>query len=108
MDAFENVRRQFPVCQSSTYLDCAYDCGGSLFSRASAEEYYNDWHKRRKRAKGRPRQAALFRQGRGLKAENMHPYRRPKPREVCFTRNTNEGITISSWASRGSGRARRS
>lgn len=93
MDAFENVRRQFPVCQSSTYLDCAYDCGGSLFSRASAEEYYNDWHKAAaKGLKGGPGRQPFFDKAEALREKICTLVGGQSPREVCFTRNTNEGI----------------
>ena len=36
MDAFKALRAQMPVCDRCVYLDCAYDCGGSLFGKAAA------------------------------------------------------------------------
>ena len=39
------LRAQVPVTEICTYLDCAYDCGGTTFGAAAAQRYFTDWAK---------------------------------------------------------------
>ena len=45
MSWVNDLRAQVPVCGICTYLDCAYDCGGTTFGAAAARQYFTDWAK---------------------------------------------------------------
>ena len=43
MDWVNELRREFPATERCTYLDNAYDCGGSLIAKRAAMAYFDEW-----------------------------------------------------------------
>ena len=90
---WEWLRRQFPVMDQCTYLDNAYDCGGSLIGRRAARKYFDDWeYAARANERGGPGRATMFRvldETRELLGKLLGGVSED---QIAFTRNTNDGI----------------
>ena len=94
MDAFKALRAQMPVCDRCVYLDCAYDCGGSLFGKAAAARYFDDWAASAAACeRGGPGRKTFFELADRTRADICRLIGAGDPRGVCFTRNTNEGVS---------------
>lgn len=93
LDWLEAYRAEFPAVHACTYMDTAYDCGGSGIGRRAAERYFSDWARAAVRnERGGPGRASLFRvldETRGLLGRLLGGV---APEQIAFTRNTNEGI----------------
>lgn len=89
----EEYRGQFPVTRACTYLDTAYDCGGTLIGCAAAQRFFDDWNASAARnERGGPGRATLFKtidETRELLARLVGG---KDGAQIAFTRNTNEGI----------------
>ena len=89
-----DLRAQAPVTAACTYLDCAYDCGGTTFAAAAAQAYFADWARAAAAVeRGGPGRETFFRLADETRAQICALIGASDPRGVCFTRNTNEGIS---------------
>ncbi|MDD6317001.1 MAG: aminotransferase class V-fold PLP-dependent enzyme [Clostridia bacterium] len=89
-----DLRAQAPVTAACTYLDCAYDCGGTTFAAAAAQAYFADWARAAAAIeRGGPGRETFFRLADETRAQICALIGAADPRGVCFTRNTNEGIS---------------
>lgn len=91
----EELRSQFPVTGLCTYLDSAYDCGGSLIGKAAAARYFEEWASAAAAAKrGGPGREPFF----AAQAETREYIGQilggVPARNVTITKNTNEGFNI--------------
>ncbi len=94
MTAFESLRAQMPVCARGVYLDCAYDCGGSEFGKAAAARYFDDWAASAAACeRGGPGRKTFFELADETRSMICRLIGATDPRGVCFTRNTNEGVS---------------
>lgn len=95
MTWWNELRSQFPVTKLCTYMDSAYDCGGSLLGRAAAERYFDEWAPAAAAAKrGGPGREPFF-----VTADETREYIGQilggvPARNVTITKNTNEGFNI--------------
>ena len=89
-----DLRAQAPVTAACTYLDCAYDCGGTTLAAAAAQDYFADWARAAAAVeRGGPGRETFFRLADETRAQICALIGAADPRGVCFTRNTNEGIS---------------
>lgn len=87
------LRAQVPVTRECIYLDSAYDCGGTAFGAAAAQRYFDLWHQASSRAeRGGPGRATFFRMADETRELICRLVGAGDPNQVCFTKNTNEGI----------------
>lgn len=94
MDWVHELRLQTPVCKKCTYLDCAYDCGGTTFAASAAQQYFEDWCKSAALVeRGGPGRKSFFDKADKTRTLICNLIGARDPKEVCFTRNTNEGIS---------------
>ena len=90
------LRAQVPVTQECVYLDSAYDCGGTTFGAAAAQRYFELWHQASSRAeRGGPGRATFFRAADEAREMICRLVGASDPNQVCFTKNTNEGINLA-------------
>lgn len=89
----DDIRALFPVTERCVYFDVAYDCGGTLLGRRSAQKYFDDWvEAAAENQRGGP--------GRGVFFQHLDEGREyinqliggVGPQQVAYTRNTNEGM----------------
>lgn len=89
------LRSQFPVTERCTYLDSAYDCGGSLIGKSAANRYFEDWAEAAATAKrGGPGREPFFRIADETRAFVGKLLGDVPARNVTITKNTNEGFNI--------------
>ena len=94
MNWVNELRMQVPVCEKCVYLDCAYDCGGTTFSKEAAMRYFDDWAVSAAAIeRGGPGRKTFFDLADSTREMICRLIGADDPREVCFTRNTNEGIS---------------
>ena len=94
MSWVNELRAQVPVCDTCTYLDCAYDCGGTTFAAAAAARYFTDWAKSAAAIeRGGPGRKTFFDLADDTRKMICTLIGAADPKGVCFTRNTNEGIS---------------
>lgn len=94
MDSFELLRADMPVCARCTYMDCAYDCGGSRFALDAAKRYFDDWQQAAALCqRGGPGRQSFFELAADTRRDIARLLGVTTPEGVCFTRNTNEGIS---------------
>ena len=94
MSWVNDLRAQVPVCGICTYLDCAYDCGGTTFAAAAARQYFTDWAKSAAAIeRGGPGRKTFFDLADRTREMICTLIGASTPKGVCFTRNTNEGIS---------------
>lgn len=95
MSWVDELRSEFPTTKLCTYLDNAYDCGGSLIAKRAAMSYFDVWSRSAANAErgGAGRESFLLtaEKTRELIAQLLGGV---SPREIAFTRNTNEGINL--------------
>ena len=94
MDWQKEYRKNFPVTDLCTYMDSAYDCGGSLIGKQAADRYFEDWAiAAATAAKGGPGRKPFF----GVADETRDYLGRilgVAAKNVSITKNTNEGFNI--------------
>jgi selenocysteine lyase/cysteine desulfurase len=89
------LRSQFPVTGLCTYLDSAYDCGGSLIGKAAANRYFEDWAQAAATAKrGGPGREPFFKIADETREYIAELLGGVSPKNVTITKNTNEGFNI--------------
>lgn len=94
MDDLLLLRSQMPVCRQAVYMDCAYDCGGSDFAARAAAKYFEDWACAAAMCqRGGPGRQTFFEVADSTRRMVCRLIGVGDPRGVCFTRNTNEGIS---------------
>lgn len=94
MNWVNELRSQTPVCQKCVYLDCAYDCGGTTFAKDAALRYFDEWASSAAAIeRGGPGRKTFFDLADQTRSMICRLIGADDPREVCFTRNTNEGIS---------------
>ncbi len=89
----QQLRQQFPVTAKCTYMDTAFDCGGSLLGKTAAAQYFDDWADAASKAiKGGPGRQPFFDAAKGAKAALGALLGGVEPKNIAITKNTNEGI----------------
>lgn len=95
MSWIEEYRTFFPAAQKCTYLDCAYDCGGSKLGRRATERYFDDWAEaaieNERGGPGRTRFFAVADETREMLGKMLGGV---SGSQIAFSRNTNEGINV--------------
>ena len=93
MLGWKEYRQQFPVTARCTYLDSAYDCGGSLIGRAAANRYFEDWVEAAATAKrGGPGREPFFETATETREYIGQLLGGVPARNITLTKNTNEGF----------------
>ena len=91
------LRRELPLAEDTVYLDCAFDCGGSLLSRRAMDRYFEDWRQdgadpdTKDDGAGRRCFIRAAEETRALLARFIGA---PGPDTIAFTHNTTEGINL--------------
>ena len=94
MSWVHELRTQVPVTEICTYLDCAYDCGGTTFGAAAAQRYFTDWtNSAAAIERGGPGRKTFFDLADATRQMICTLIGAEDPKGVTFTRNTNEGIS---------------
>ena len=94
MNWVHELRAQVPVTKICTYLDCAYDCGGTTFGAAAAQQYFTDWASSAAAIeRGGPGRKTFFDLADATRQKICTLIGAADPKGVAFTRNTNEGIS---------------
>ena len=89
------LRSQFPVTELCTYMDSAYDCGGSLIGKAAAQRYFEDWVEAAATAKrGGPGREPFFKIADETREYIAELLGGVPAKNVTITKNTNEGFNI--------------
>lgn len=95
MDWVHALRAEFPATEICTYLDNAYDCGGSLIAKRAVAAFFDAWPQAAALAErggaGRQRFLERAEETRALVAALLGGV---SPREIAFTKNTNEGVNL--------------
>ncbi len=92
---WDDYRSQFPVTGLCTYMDSAYDCGGSLIGRAAAGRYFDDWAPAAAAAlRGGPGREPFFKMADEARTYIGRVLGGVPSRNVTITKNTNEGFNI--------------
>lgn len=95
MSCWNEYRQQFPVTELCTYLDSAYDCGGSLIGRAAANRYFDEWAEAAASAKrGGPGREPFFKTADETREYIGRLLGGVEARNITLTKNTNEGFNI--------------
>lgn len=93
MEWWQELRKVFPVTELCTYMDTAFDCGGSTLGRDAAIRYFEDWKKSAASGiKGGPGRRPFFEIARKGKKALSALLGDVPPRNIAYTKNTNEGI----------------
>ena len=88
-----SVRELFPVTKRCTYFDVAYDCGGCLLGRSSAQRFFDDWEKSAvENERGGPGRGVFFRELDEARVYLNELVGGTGPQQIAFARNTNEGV----------------
>ena len=89
------LRSQFPVTGLCTYMDSAYDCGGSLIGKAAAARYFDEWAAAAAEAqRGGPGREVFFRVADETRNYVGQLLGGVPGRNIVITRNTNDGFNI--------------
>lgn len=96
MDWVRELRRQFPVTGMCTFLDIAYENCGALFVREAADRFFLDWSDVsptvvKAGGSGKGNIIRVVAETRQLVADLLGGV---DPKNVAFTKNTNEGISM--------------
>lgn len=96
MDWVNELRELFPVAKKTTFLDIAYENGGSTFVAAAAEQFVRHWSDVsptivKMGGAGKGEIVGVVAETRQLVADLLGGV---SPKNVAFTKNTNEGISI--------------
>ena len=95
MSWVEDYRALFDAPQRCVYFDTSYDCGGSSVGRAAVQRYFDDWADAAvENERGGPGRARFFRVADETRSYLATLLGGVDPAQICFTRNTNEGINI--------------
>ncbi len=95
MTWWNEFRKQFPVTGMCTYLDSAWDCGGSLIGKAAAARYFDEWAVAAATAKrGGPGREPFFRVADETRDYIGRLLGGVPGKNVTITKNTNEGFNI--------------
>ena len=86
-----SLRSHFPAARGGGYLNAAYDLGGANFMAEAAQGFFSEW-KQAARGSGRAHFAPLKSEARQLVNKLLQS---GEEHNVCFTHNTNEGITMA-------------
>ena len=88
-----NVKELFPAAKRCTYFDVAYDCGGCLLGRSSAQRFFDDWEvSAAENERGGPGRGVFFRELDEAREYLNELVGGTGPQQIAFARNTNEGI----------------
>lgn len=90
------LRQDFPIAQSTTFFDIAYENCGSLFLREAYDRYLKDKAEFtpdmvKAGGNGKGNTIEIVNETRDLIAKFLHV---PNVKNIAFTKNTNEGINI--------------
>lgn len=89
------LRSQFPVTGLCTYMDSAYDCGGSLIGKSAANRYFEEWAPAAAAARrGGPGREPFFKTADETREYIGNLLGGVPARNVTITKNTNEGFNI--------------
>ena len=89
------LRSQFPVTGLCTYMDSAYDCGGSLIGKAAAARYFDEGAAPAAEAqRGGPGREVFFRVADETRNYVGQLLGGVPGRNIVITRNTNDGFNI--------------
>lgn len=95
MSWVEEYRALFPAPRGCVYFDTSYDCGGSELGRAAVQRYFDDWAAAAvANERGGPGRARFFAVADETRALLGRLLGGADPAQICFTRNTNEGINL--------------
>ena len=93
MKWWQEYREEFPVTNKCTYMDTAFDCGGSLIGKAAAAVYFEDWAEAASQGvKGGPGRQPFFEKAKKGKENLAELLGGVEPKNIAYTKNTNEGI----------------